>query len=101
MTTVKEHTVHELLDVQPFRELCEARVAAGDTWSQIARRCGWFHAGKPNSGASSQLRRRLGYLGYGRRKHRDNTEHRQLRISYDNATRIVRACGADPVEFGL
>lgn len=89
----------ELYDNRPFAELCERRVAQGETWSHLAIFCGWKNP--QYGGDTSKIKRKLGLLEIRNKRINGGLPFRQKQISYDVALLIVKACNADPVDFGL
>ncbi len=80
------------LDNRPFRDLCLRTIARNGTdWSEISRRAGY------GQGDCSRLQRAIGLrVGTGR-----STGKQQRYVSYEVAVRIVRACDAYPVDYGV
>lgn len=87
------------LDNQPFRELCEKTIREQDiTWSTLAQRAGYSHA---RAGDTSALRRAVGVLPESDQRTRQGKRAFRRKISYELAVKIVKACDAYPVDYGV
>lgn len=82
---------HDCLDNRPFRDLCLRTLQHEDlSWAELAERAGYVYNGKPDC---SKLQRVIGL-----RAHHTGV---QRGLTYEVAVRIVRACGAHPVDYGV